>query len=122
MGRLVRPRRERSGVRVEAAPARLRAGPLRRDRGSIRARRTRARHRRAAARGVPKVKHARLILLALALCAVSAWAGPGPDPEPAGMATGDQQAQLDLFINGDEKDTALVVLPRGAYLVAPDDL
>ncbi|MFL5277469.1 MAG: fimbria/pilus outer membrane usher protein [Myxococcales bacterium] len=71
---------------------------------------------------MPKVKHARLILLALALCAGSAWAGPGPDPEPAGMARGDQQAQLDLFINGDEKDTALVVLRDGDVLVAPDDL
>jgi outer membrane usher protein len=38
------------------------------------------------------------------------------------MATGDQQAQLDLFVNGDQKDTALVVLRGTDILVPLDDL
>jgi len=55
-------------------------------------------------------------LLALALCAGAARAAP--EPEPAGAAGGEQQAQLDLFVNGDQKDTALVVL-RGADILVP---
>ena len=55
-------------------------------------------------------------LLALALCAGAVRAAP--EPEPAGAAGGEQQAQLDLFVNGDQKDTALVVL-RGADILVP---
>jgi outer membrane usher protein len=71
---------------------------------------------------LPAVKWAQRIFLALALCAGAARATPEPEPEPAGMATGDQQAQLDLFVNGDQKDTALVVLRDADILVPVEDL
>jgi outer membrane usher protein len=66
------------------------------------------------------MKRAHRVFLALALCAGVARAEP--EPEPAGIAAGDQQAQLDLVVNGDQKDTALVVLREGDILVAVEDL
>jgi len=68
------------------------------------------------------VKRALALAIALALCAGRARAEPAPEPDPAGMAAGDQQAQLDLFVNGDQKETALVVLRASDILVAVEDL
>ena len=68
------------------------------------------------------MKRVQVILLALALCAGAVRAEPVPEPEPAGMAAGDQQAQLDLFVNGDQKQTALVVVRGPDILVPVEDL
>jgi len=68
------------------------------------------------------VKRVQVILLALALCAGAVRAEPVPEPEPAGMTAGDQQAQLDLFVNGDQKQTALVVVRGPDILVPVEDL
>src|SRR5205823_12929713 len=119
---MVRPRRGRPHLRVGAAQERVPADSQRPHRGAIRARRTGAGHRRGGARVLRAVKRVQRILLALALCAGAARAAPEPEPEPAGMATGDQQAQLDLFVNGDRKDTALVVLRDADILVPVEDL
>ncbi len=65
---------------------------------------------------------ARLVLLALlALTAASSWAEP-PHEDVTVFPPGEQRAQLDLFVNGAQRETVLVVLRGGDVLVAAEDL